>query len=299
MNGEGSQTDRDATVEVDDNVIRLTDWLGPREELIPFGPGAEAEETARASHTTETGSVPTAEDFWSESSAAVQDALTAPRGGQDALAPPSRGERHGPLPQSHTRRGRASAAAVWARRRALLRSGPEAAGITRTLPRHSFLGVFCLILLATLVLVLSSGALTPGPARQAKLARTDRTGAARTSGRPAELASPSLARGSQPLRRAARGSGARHESRVRRPRAHSHPAHRGAAPVSVAYTTPAPALAATSSTSSTPPSYSSTAQAAPTTSASAAATTGGQKSSSAQPALGANGSLASGSSPDG
>ncbi len=45
-----------------DNVVRLPrDWLGPREELIPFGPAAyAAEDEGRG----DTGNAPTAHDFW-------------------------------------------------------------------------------------------------------------------------------------------------------------------------------------------------------------------------------------------
>ncbi len=51
-----------------DNVIRLPrDWLGPREELVPFGPRAD-----------EGAPPPSAADFWGEGSAAVQDALQVP-----------------------------------------------------------------------------------------------------------------------------------------------------------------------------------------------------------------------------
>jgi hypothetical protein len=308
MNGEGSQSDRDTTVKVDDNVVRLTDWLGPREELIPFGPGADAEEAARAARASQTSAVPTAQDFWSESSAAVQDALTVPHGNQDPIAAVPRGEQHGALarPWSHTRRGRASAAAIWERRRVLLRSRVEAGSAARTLPRHSFVGVLCLVVVAALVLVLSSGVLAPGAARRATLART---AAARTSSTSASafvarhaaaLAAASHAPRFHPVRRAARGSGPRRASSVQRARLHTRQTHHRATPASVGaaepvgYTTPAPATAGSSSTSSQ------TAQTAPTpTSASPAITGSGQKSSSAQPALGANGSLGPGSSPDG
>jgi hypothetical protein len=309
MNGEGSQSDRDSTVEIDDNVVRLTDWLGPREELIPFGPGAEAEEAARASHASETGPVPTAQDFWSESSAAVQDALTAPHGNQDPLAALPRSEQHGPLPRSHARRGRASAAAIWERRRALLRSRPAATGAARTLPRRSFVGVLCLLLAATLVFVLSSGVLTPGAVRRGALARTDPASASSTSAsaavsrHAAALAIASHPLRIRPVRRAARRSGSRHPSSVRQARIHTGQTHHRAAPASVAdaqpvgYTTPAPATA--SSPAAAPSSYSQTTQTAATSTSGSPAVTDSQKASSAQPALGANGSLGPGSSPDG
>lgn len=56
---------------LDENVVRLPrDWLGPREELIPFGRSDEP--------VSATALPPTADDFWGESSASVQDALQAP-----------------------------------------------------------------------------------------------------------------------------------------------------------------------------------------------------------------------------
>ena len=56
---------------LDDNVVRLPrDWLGPREDLIPFGTTSERGPSG--------GSAPTADDFWGESSAAVQDAVQRP-----------------------------------------------------------------------------------------------------------------------------------------------------------------------------------------------------------------------------
>jgi hypothetical protein len=51
-----------------DNVVHLParDWLGPREELVPVGPSRQSD------------SPPRADDFWSEDSAALQDALQPP-----------------------------------------------------------------------------------------------------------------------------------------------------------------------------------------------------------------------------
>jgi hypothetical protein len=65
------------------------DWIGPREELIPFGPGArraEADEPdapSRAASTStprQAGSAfpPSPNDFWSEGAAAMHDALQVP-----------------------------------------------------------------------------------------------------------------------------------------------------------------------------------------------------------------------------
>lgn len=82
------------------NVVRLRDWLGPPEELVPFGvSAARASGTGSASEATphppgtmeprrpqaDTGPAalrPTAparpEDFWGEASASIHDALEAP-----------------------------------------------------------------------------------------------------------------------------------------------------------------------------------------------------------------------------
>jgi hypothetical protein len=58
-------------------VVRLPrDWLGPREELVPFGPRAPSEDTEEPP--------PSAEDFWGERSAAIHDALEAPADISDA-----------------------------------------------------------------------------------------------------------------------------------------------------------------------------------------------------------------------
>jgi hypothetical protein len=57
------------------NVIRLPrDWLGPRDELVPFGPPAEPSDVEGPA------AVPTARaaEFWGEDSAALQDAVPAP-----------------------------------------------------------------------------------------------------------------------------------------------------------------------------------------------------------------------------
>ncbi len=61
---------------LDDNVVLFPrDWLGPRDELIPIGRPPERSANGPADHG---GPTPTADDFWSEGSAAVQNALRAP-----------------------------------------------------------------------------------------------------------------------------------------------------------------------------------------------------------------------------
>jgi hypothetical protein len=53
------------------NVVRLPrDWLGPRENLVPFGPRAVSLDAEAAP--------PSAEDFWGERAATIHDALQAP-----------------------------------------------------------------------------------------------------------------------------------------------------------------------------------------------------------------------------
>jgi hypothetical protein len=64
------------------NVVRLPrDWLGPRDELIPLGPLDEGQTDVHRdsdSGSTSAPSPPSAEDFWGEGSAEVQDALQRP-----------------------------------------------------------------------------------------------------------------------------------------------------------------------------------------------------------------------------
>ena len=92
------------------NVVRLPrDWLGPRDELIPLGPLDESEAVA-LDPDSDSGSAsrpptppPSAEDFWGEGSAEVQDALqrpavpaATPRAAAHAGAPPHRARRRVP-----------------------------------------------------------------------------------------------------------------------------------------------------------------------------------------------------------
>jgi len=65
----GPKDDEAGRETLDSNVIRLPcDWLGPREELVPFGSRAEPDPTLGLE----------ASDFWGEGSAAVQRAMEAP-----------------------------------------------------------------------------------------------------------------------------------------------------------------------------------------------------------------------------
>lgn len=87
---EGRETDvRETGPQSQANVVRLPrDWLGPREELVPFGPRvasldaetappADSGEAALSSDNGE-AAPPSAEDFWGERAAAIHDALQAP-----------------------------------------------------------------------------------------------------------------------------------------------------------------------------------------------------------------------------
>jgi hypothetical protein len=85
--GPNSGDGREPT-EAESNVVRFPrDWIGPREDLVPIGradPQAQPADPA-ADRPARTASAfttpPSADDFWSEDSAAVQDALQAPHAG--------------------------------------------------------------------------------------------------------------------------------------------------------------------------------------------------------------------------
>jgi hypothetical protein len=68
------------------NVVRLWDWIGPHDELVPFGgrgqdhePERPPEEVAPASFGA-SDAPPSAEDFWGERAGGLHDALEAPAG---------------------------------------------------------------------------------------------------------------------------------------------------------------------------------------------------------------------------
>jgi hypothetical protein len=69
----GRQIKGGETAQPADKVVRLPrDWLGPREDLVPFGPGASAPEPESDASAPSPEAPPTAADFWGERSAAVQ-----------------------------------------------------------------------------------------------------------------------------------------------------------------------------------------------------------------------------------
>jgi len=80
--------------------VRLPrDWLGPREELIPFGPRAASIEADQPPLSSE-DPLPSPADFWGEQSAAIQSAVQAPSAPEGGIggsrgAQPIRGGRLG------------------------------------------------------------------------------------------------------------------------------------------------------------------------------------------------------------
>ena len=62
------------------NVVHFPrDWIGPTEDLIPFGPAANRQAPAAAS-TTATPELPSASDFWGEHAAEIHSVLEDPGG---------------------------------------------------------------------------------------------------------------------------------------------------------------------------------------------------------------------------
>ena len=131
METEGPHSDTGTTKgSPDSNVVRFPrDWLGPREELVPFGStepsrGAESSGTSEPSGGGEqsrggeqsgvsagAATPPTAADFWSEEAVVLHDALQAP------LAPVAEPSRVGvPAEGAGARRGEGSDASHGERR---------------------------------------------------------------------------------------------------------------------------------------------------------------------------------------
>lgn len=281
MNGEDRQSEAGSGAQSDDNVVRLTDWLGPREELVPFGPRAEAAERADA------GSPPAACDFWGENSGAVQDALTAlhPDHARIRTGSPS-------IPVSGAHRSRTSAAALWSRRRAAIPAARQAIVVHRGWPAAAA-SLLAMGLLAGILAVATESGIHPRPrlsaqaigARDAagvrKLAPAVRAPEHRLHSA-AHIANP-RAGAHRTLGRSSQGRGARSRHRERSAAAPAQP---------VGYTTPT--SASTYSTPTQAPTSTRTATTAPPTTP-----TGQSAASGSQPALGANGALAPGASPDG
>ena len=108
---EGRQNEGDDTGQPAAKVVRLPrDWLGPREELVPFG--RQPIPRDEPDHAT------SAADFWGEGAAAVHDALQAPV--EDAVEDAVEAPVETP---AETPPGRTAGVAAPAHRRVLLASG--------------------------------------------------------------------------------------------------------------------------------------------------------------------------------
>jgi hypothetical protein len=93
---EGPQTNEgNGLAPQEPNVVQLGDWIGPRDDLVPFGRrprvrsgerplvsetrgDAESEAAASRTEPATPDPPPSAEDFWGERAAAIHDALQAP-----------------------------------------------------------------------------------------------------------------------------------------------------------------------------------------------------------------------------
>lgn len=97
---EGRQIEAGSATEPSNKVVRLPrDWLGPREELVPFGPSAPPPaEPELASFAPD--------DFWGERAAAIHSAVQAPED-QPPEVPPA-----GESTKPHAGRRRLAAAAL-------------------------------------------------------------------------------------------------------------------------------------------------------------------------------------------
>ena len=82
---DGRHTDgAEETSQSTSKVVRLPrDWLGPHEELVPFGKRAMRLDVEHGVPEP-SGSPPSAEDFWGERSAAIHDVVQAPGDGEVA-----------------------------------------------------------------------------------------------------------------------------------------------------------------------------------------------------------------------
>ena len=83
--------------QTESNVVRLPrEWIGPIEELVPFGPSAGTAPSVSRRDADADLIPPGADDFWGEDSAAVQDALQAPSGTAVPHAPHATAVPHAP-----------------------------------------------------------------------------------------------------------------------------------------------------------------------------------------------------------
>ena len=266
---DGRQTEEGGgKILAESNVVRLPrDWLGPRDELIPFGQPAD-EPAAEASEPI--GLPPTADDFWGGevASAAVPDAAPS----RDAV------------PSGVSRAGARDA-------------------IRRRARPISIIGVAVSSIVIAVALIagatwrsavrgpLASGASESAPASKPAVSQP----AHRQSGR-ALVAALDLRALSAATLRASQRSAARHARRgnlglaQRDQSVHASTSTATAQPVHYTSSTPL-----SESTTSSPPASS----AAPPTTTGSSSTNGQTASSGSQPSFGPNGALGPGSSPDG
>ena len=107
MKTEGRQRGQNGDeARAESNVLQFPrDWIGPRDQLVPFGARADSAVESEVRSDTrvepEPPLPPGADDFWGEGSAAVQDALQAPR-----PVAPLGDFRHGARPEPRRRRHR-------------------------------------------------------------------------------------------------------------------------------------------------------------------------------------------------
>jgi hypothetical protein len=290
----------------DDNVVKFPrDWLGPREELVPFGPSAGTappdDELPRS-----------ADDFWGEQSSAVHDAVRAPNGHAPLNGDPeSFGARDGAIGPARRRDpGDGRLRGSLSRVRTSSRGGP--ARVSRL--RARFRGRYANPKLAASIAAVA--ALFAGLLISSGTGQSPPTGA--TAHRSAQLVTTGSVASAQPLTRAphlrVRTPGpASHRRSATSTRRHTreHRRHAGvrkstrrsrsrpAAPATVQpvhYTTPASSSGTTGSSSSGTAS-SSPPVSSPSAAPASTAASGG-RSATSSPAFGPNGTLGPGSSPD-
>ena len=266
-----------------DNVVQLPrDWLGPREELVPFGPRAWAQDVSADPAAEEEGAF-AADDFWGENSESLHTAVRGPVVTSTAEATP------GGLPAAQATAAPVIDAMVKPSRPAFSLRIPVAAAV-----------VVVATVAAVAVLVLSGGA-RPGGAPPVIAA-----------GANAEVLTGHLSSTAGTIDAGVRRLASLRLNPVRRQ--HRHPAarrvpHRVAAPGAgavgassgggAAPSMPAPTVSS-STQSSAPSSTNAPATSAPSgASGDSAGASSNGSSPSNQPAFGANGTLGPGSSPNG
>ena len=301
MNSEGPQSeDGGSGIRRDDNVVRLPrDWLGPREDLVPFGPSAQNQPDRPPLDLPLT-----ADAFWSESSASVHDALQASPSDPNGLGSAELGRPRGRFPA----RGRVLAGG-WVPGRGRVPEGFTRAGAREAVRNPaSWIALAAVAVLIVLGLTSSAGQkagrqtlATAGTARPAT--ESNAGSSLPTPGPGAGAPKDALHRhtrtasGKEASHRSADARARREAVRLKRRTAASRRSARPSAATveRVRYTHSIPPPAAPSSASpAVPPSS------VPEPTATVASGGGARASeASKQPSLGANGTLGPGSSPDG